>query len=359
MTQPSVQWLIYALGSGFGHLTRASALARFAPPDNRVRILTNSPYAPCVRRSLPELDIVAFDPDMTVAQAYVEVIRQIESARPECLIVDTFPRGLGGELVDALSSFPAARVLVQRDLNPRYAAAFDLNTFVREAYDLVLIPGDSTGDSLGPFPQTTITAPWLVRSPSELPPRARACDWLGLHASQPCVLVCAAGNPDELHWYGEVVSRLLVLAPALEVRCIAPECPPACPPAHWCSYWPAMDLYAAADVVIGSAGYNTIYECQACAVPLIARPWPRKYDRQRLRAMRAAVTIVEDPGHAAAAALAILANPPSSPRPGQFHNGAIQAVTAIQRLHRPKSDCIQRSTMTSIECDTDSSISGC
>src|SRR5712692_7049486 len=72
-------------------------------------------------------------------------------------------------------------------------------------------------------------------------------------------------------------------------------------------HWPASDLFAAARVVIGGAGYNTIHECLACNVPRIARPWPRQYDRQWLRAKRAArrgsVTIVRQPKEAALAAL--------------------------------------------------------
>src|SRR5579871_6283318 len=93
-------WLIYALGGGFGHLTRASALARAAVPDTIVRILTNSPYASCVQRAMPELDIAVIDPEMSVAAGRSEAVRQIESAAPDCLIVDAFPRGLGGELAE-------------------------------------------------------------------------------------------------------------------------------------------------------------------------------------------------------------------------------------------------------------------
>jgi len=45
-----------------------------------------------------------------------------------------------------------------------------------------------------------------------------------------------------------------------------------------------MDLLPGVDLVVGGAGYNTVNECLACGVPLIARAWPRKYDRQSLRA---------------------------------------------------------------------------
>jgi hypothetical protein len=302
-----VDWLIYAFGGGWGHLTRAVALARAAPPHCRVRILTNSPYASAISG---EFDIVArakvADPDCLIA---------------DCLIVDTFPRGLGGELVDPLRSFSGVKVLVARDLNPQYAIAFGLEDFIRSSYDLVLSPGD-----MGPG---HVTAPWLVRSPDELLPRDTARALLSLNDERPCVVVCAAGNREELAWYGAVAGHLLALNLPINVRLIAAVCPPRCPPECWLSYWPAIELYNAADVVVGGAGYNTVYECLACGVPLIARPWARKYDRQWLRARRAGVTIVETPEQAAAAAVRMLSAGPE--RCIGFENGVEEAVALITR----------------------------
>ncbi|MBW4572535.1 MAG: hypothetical protein KME31_32500 [Tolypothrix carrinoi HA7290-LM1] len=37
---------------------------------------------------------------------------------------------------------------------------------------------------------------------------------------------------------------------------------------------------AVADVVVGGAGYNTVYECAALGVPLVAIALKRLYDRQ-------------------------------------------------------------------------------
>lgn len=327
--------LVYALGGGFGHLTRACALARAAGPDVRVRILTNSPYAACVERAMPEIDLVALDPAITAARGRAAVLRQIASAAPDGLIVDTFPRGLGGELVNVISGFPGLKVFVQRDLNPHYARKYHLNAFIASYYDLVIVPGDAAQDGLGPFPQTFSTAPWLIRVPCEILPRDRARHLLALHEPAPCIVICGTGNPEELAWYGAVVSQLQACAPECGVRCISPMHPAACPPDCWVGYWPAMDLYSAADVVVGGAGYNTVYEAAACGVPLVARPWPRKYDRQNLRARRAA-RIVDDPSQAVVAALDLLATAP--PREPQLHfeNGAMEAITMIREkwLHR-------------------------
>ena len=328
---PAAPWFIYAMGGGWGHLTRAAALARAAFPARAVRILCNSPYTASVRNRFPVLDIISLDPSISVTAAHYEVAHHIKSSNASCLIVDTFPRGLGGELVDVLKSFTGTKVLVQRDLNPQYATSAGLPVFIASLYDVVFAPGEPVESS----PQAVATAPWLIRSAHELLPVDEARQILGLEPGQPCVIVCAAGNDDELEWYGAVVSQLRALNPSLGVRCIAPACPPGCPSECWISYWPAMDLYPAAGVVIGGGGYNTIHECLACQVPLIARPWPRKYDRQPLRAGRASVITVQEPREAAIAALSQISNARRQP-PMEFTNGAEEAYLFLQTGAAPR-----------------------
>jgi len=126
-------------GGGWGHLTRAAALARVA--RGPVRILTNSPYADEVRARLPELDILALDPALSAAHARQEAVRYVQASEAACLIVDTFPRGLGGELAALLPAWGALRVLIHRDLNPSTSAGKRSTRFVRSNYDLVIRPG--------------------------------------------------------------------------------------------------------------------------------------------------------------------------------------------------------------------------
>jgi hypothetical protein len=323
-------WLIYALGGGWGHLTRAVALARAASAGHQhVRILTNSPYTARVANAMPELDLMALDPELPIAQARIEIVQNIRAAGTACLIVDTFPRGLGGELAGTLHSLAPKTVLVHRDLNPHYVTTAGLRDFVQSNYDLILIPGEGEGGAFSDLPAAAITAPWLVRSRAEIQVERNP-------ALEPCILICAAGTMDELAWYGAVVSlieaSLLQARSKATVRCVAPICPPGCPNECWLDYWPASDLFATAQVVIGGAGYNTIHECLAYNVPLIARPWPRTYDRQWLRARRAAkcgsVTIVDKPEEAASAALhqLTMARPRTSTG---FRNGTPEAVARI------------------------------
>ena len=327
MAPPSGLWLIYALGGGWGHLTRAAALARIACARNQVRILTNSPYAPQVRRALPELDIVALDPALPATTVREQVIQYVRAADPRCFIVDTFPRGLGGELAGIIHSLEATTVLVHRDLSPRYVAEAKLRALVRSAYDLILVPGKGEGNAFADLPQAVVTEPWLIRNP---PPECCL-------VRERSVLICASGTTEELSWYGAAVASLRALDARLEIRCVAPVCPPGCPRKLWIAHWPAIDLYADAGVVVGGAGYNTIHECLAWQVPLIAHPWPRKYDRQWLRAQQAAsrgsVTVVKKPSEAAEAAIQQLSQAPAY-RSHHPINGVSDAITRIERETR-------------------------
>jgi hypothetical protein len=293
--------LIYALGGGWGHVTRAAGLARAIGPAARVRILANSPYLEIVKAAMPELGIEA------VSTAQEE---------PDVLVVDTFPRGLTGDLADLLPSMRALKVLIHRDLKPEYVSWGGLRTFVAAHYDGVLCPGER--GLLADLPQAIFTAPWLVRPPIAVQPSVD-------------VFVCAGGNAGEMPWYGEVAA---LLARDVEVRCLAAELPPGCPPELWIRYWPSIDWIASAGVVVGGGGYNTVNECRALSVPLIARPWPRKYDRQRLRVEQCPnATVVETPDEAVRAALNALARPRIPPT--IFTNGADEATAWIRHARLP------------------------
>jgi UDP:flavonoid glycosyltransferase YjiC (YdhE family) len=51
----------------------------------------------------------------------------------------------------------------------------------------------------------------------------------------------------------------------------------------WISHFPGIECLRGADVVVGGAGYNTVYECAALGIPLLAFALKRLYDRQERR----------------------------------------------------------------------------
>jgi hypothetical protein len=335
-------WLIYALGGGWGHLTRALTLGRRAAERHRVSILTNSPYAELIPPTfLPaNLNIQSLDPTLNRDQICRLVLERLGRLDYDCLIVDTFPRGLGGELVSLLESLPARilRVLVHRDLAPAYVEAKAIAPFVSQTYPVVLVPGEGDWVPLAHLPQVKHTAPWLVCNGDELPSPEHCASILRISDRRnPVVLVCAAGQSSELEMFGRLTDQLAQAFPDVTVRCLTPSQPATCPPELWLFHYPALDCLFISDVVVGSAGYNTVAECEALGVPLVAIALERIYDRQALRLRRYGHAVLGIPevdfGCAAIATVQKLLNQQSSQvkrNRRHYRNGAMEAVTFIE-----------------------------
>lgn len=402
-------WLIYALGGGWGHLVRSLSFGRIAAIHRPVIILCNSPYAAhllqyeasdrllyadsflaketvkiqkqkeepddCLgllstlsmlpfsenlRFTLEDSELLgATDPLPIVEGCYLHVISPIASSSAiknqvrqmlaeeqyECVIVDTFPRGLGGELAEILPQLSASKVLIHRDINPDYVVAKNLPDFVADNFDLVIVPGEGEEMPLAELPQVRHTAPWLIRSAGELPDVIHARTLLGLNPTDtnPLIVICAAGRAEELSLYGNLTRVLAESLPGVTVRCLAPECPENCPAELWVFHWPGIECLPAADVVVGGAGYNTFYECLSVGVPLVAFAFKRQYDRQEMRVLRwienqatVPVKLVESVEGALSAVCDFLnqANKSisSTKIPKAYLNGAAGAVKLIEKI---------------------------
>ncbi len=259
-----MDWLVYALGGGLGHLQRELALARRAVANgHRVRILSNSPWAVQVRDGLADLNLQGIEivplvgPEEVIAQA---VKCELQGSF-EALIVDTLPRGIAGEL-EHLVELDCPKILVQRAVTPTYAARPDVVTAMQQ-YDLVLKPGE------GPADKTTATEPWLLFDKEELMARDEARQALGAD-DRSVVVVIGCGAPSEARLAAGLGDRLRV-ALGREAQVIT-----AMPSTHW----PLLRMLPGVDVLIGSGGYNTVYEARATHTPLIAFARERLYDEQ-------------------------------------------------------------------------------
>lgn len=323
-------WLIYALGGGWGHLNRAISLGHRAA-QHRVRILTNSPYASWVQEQLQEnvlpaqashLELQLLSAQAEPAESRHQVQEQILNTEYDGLIVDTFPRGLGGELVACLPTLNIPKILIHRALNPDYVAAKDIVPWVAQQYDLVLVPGERDNACCADLPQTTTTEPWVMLSHPELDPPNR---------SQPLVVVSAAGNPDELPFWGNLTAKIQTRFPQVTVRCLAFQQPPHCPEECWVQHWPGMVVLQQADVIVGGAGYNTIFEAAALGIPLISFSLDRRYDDQRQRANRWSYP-VSDADEAIATLSVLLQTQRRRDRHPSYVNGVDTATSLIEAL---------------------------
>jgi len=318
-------WLIYALGNGWGHLNRALALARVAPVP--AHILVSSPHVEMVRIRLQgsPIHLHALPAGIAVPEV-ASYVREWVNAYPTaaCLLVDTFPRGLVGDLVEILPDLSMPCFWIHRDLNPRYIAAKDVAAFVREHYVRILVPGEIAAP-LRHLPNVCFTPPW-VQPLDKLSGISR--QQFQLPVDRPMLMVCVPGNDRDLAFFGEITQVLIRQFPNCTVRCLAHRRPPQCQPVKWISHWPGIEVLQFASIAIGAAGYNTVYECKALGIPLVSFPCQRTYDRQAERAAANcfAVKTIED---CVATVERLLHCLSSSSKTGQAPNGIHIAINQI------------------------------
>lgn len=333
----ALRWLVYALGGGMGHLTRASALARVAARQGHsVTLLINSPFAsglPLEAVLDSGVEVVRLDASLD-RRAVREVVECcLQDVRPDVFVVDTFPRGLGGELASLLPGLKTRKVLVHRDLNPVYVERYDVARAV-EAFDLLLVPGEDA--AFAGHPRAARTAPWLLLESCELLSPAEARARLGVAAgdARPVVAVMGCGAQSEVGEAGTFAARLhALLGDAARVRWLVPPgrmaALPAASEAPRVPVWPALAVLPGVDVLVGAGGYNTVQEARATGTPFVALARPRLYDRQalRLRADELAGSV-----EALLEQAVRLARSRPARGPGPYASGTGDAVALIERL---------------------------
>ncbi len=287
----SPRCLYYAFGGGLGHGVRTLALARQLARlvGGRHHILLNTPFADTLHGELarqPLIQLHVLSGQNSPAEATRYVHNAIESLCPDIFIVDTFPRGLGGEFVSAFSHWRfGSRILISRTLPNRYVEEYQLSDFVLAHYDDVIVPGEAS-----PFADLIpvhSTAPFLIRDYCELPPIDDAAKLVRSQADRPVVLFVGAGTVGECLETAQLAEAVAAGIPArspirlalpVEVARDARQGEPLV-----VRHFPLIECLAAVRLVVGSGGYNVTHEARAIGVPAIAQPRRRKYDRQSSR----------------------------------------------------------------------------
>ena len=336
------KWLVYGLGGGWGHINRCLSLGRIAARDRDIQILTNSPYLSYLSENNCQIITIQSECSHHLDRTRHEIQQIILKQDYNLLVVDTFPRGLGGELAEILPLLKnIPKVLIHRYLNPNYVRAKNLPQFVNNIFDRIIIPGESFSLPLTNFHQVFHTNYWLIRNADELPSLEKAYQLLKLDLvsnKEKLLLILASGHLQELSLYGQLARSILESFPDLKIRCLSPIKPPECPSELWSFHHPAFECLQTADIVIGSGGYNTVYECQSLGIPLVAFAFPRLYDRQLFRLQQEQqkqknpIFIVRSIEEAIASIKQLLCFPLSK-APPTFHNGAVNAVNLIGELN--------------------------
>ena len=284
--------LYHATGGGLGHAVRSLSLARQLRRlvGGRHVLLLNTPFASALRAE-PGVEMIVTASQATAQEVAGLVARTIESARPDLFVVDTFPRGVGGELVRLLEGWSACpRILIGRGLPPAYVERFRLREFVRRHFDFVCVPGEpSPWDDLDNAARFN---PFLIRDLNELPSPAAACRLL--RSPTPVVLLAGSGSPAECGEWVESIRELAGTWPAdaPPLRLALPEGIPAPDDlaGRIVRHFPLMDCLPGVKLLVASAGYNLVHEARATRTRGLFVARKRLYDDQGGRGQEARPT---------------------------------------------------------------------
>ncbi|HEU5075103.1 MAG TPA: hypothetical protein VFU02_13025, partial [Polyangiaceae bacterium] len=250
-------FLVYGLGSGRGHATRAGALcAELARLGAEVRLLVSS-GARAVLRPFdiePNTVLEAEDPSERAWS------RALERFEPTDCVVDTFPEGLYHE-VDPSRCVGARWVALLRCRRDAQAPAF-LASLARYAEVLDLEPA-------------------LSWAPAVARPFGSVVRPIGAVLEQPATDVLLVATEARQRFFLENLAARLARG-GVRTRCV----PNPGATRSEAALLSGKDL--AARVVVGPAGYNLTYELSALGVWHLALPAARQYDHQELRAERVA-----------------------------------------------------------------------
>jgi hypothetical protein len=331
MSRPRV--LYHALGGGLGHATRALALARqlvnVVGGDHQLHI--NTPFTFPIELAVggePGLSLHAFSPDALTELLTANTICFARGWHPDLLVVDTFPRGVVGELAEVFARWSGCpRVLISRTLPKKYVQGYALEEFVRRHYDLVLAPGEPS--PFAGLAQFEMLPPFLVRDADEMLGCEEALRIL--KAEEPVVLVAGSGTEEECEDWERIAATLAagwpVDAPPLRLALPpAPRSARAEGTVRPVRHYPLVECLRGVRLLVASAGYNLVHEARAAGVAGLFAVRRRRYDDQGAR-LGPEERLEGDLG---GAILRRLREPP--PAPNSAPNGAALAARRIVRM---------------------------
>ncbi|MEZ4371119.1 MAG: hypothetical protein R3B07_09850 [Polyangiaceae bacterium] len=239
------RWLIYALGGGLGHAVRAACIAReLSGCGVRARVLCAEHAASAARRLFPDVSGLTREEHPT-PRALADRLA-LELASCDLLLLDTFPRGVLGELDSVAPAVP--RILLTRLVREPHPA---LNT--RSGWAELGLQG---------VVDIEPNLEWLRGPAVRCGPVARRLTQVHL-SPKPVVQVAL---PDEA-----ARKRVVELLERAGISCVVAE-------------GGELAEGFCAPIVIGRAGYNLTYELVAAGIWHVALPAARPIDDQARRA---------------------------------------------------------------------------
>lgn len=253
----STRVLFYALGGGYGHVRRAlNVIREFASESQDLDWLLVCPQR-CAHLIPTDISYLGVEeqPRETLSRFMGETL---QSFRPHLVIVDTFPRGVLGEL-----RFPPGqrRVLLTRSVPLEFYASPDVNKALWD-YDEVFWTEPKACEEWPGVEIDPVVSSSLSVERCSGGSRARV---LGLGTS---LYECR----DEL----KAAFDIAFSGPDFEARWIASD-----------GWEPGLcSRFGDYDLIVSAAGYNTFYEILQAGTAALFVPQERRYDDQagRVRA---------------------------------------------------------------------------
>ncbi len=279
------------MGSGLGHLTRTHSIVRKLKTLFRgeLTVLTNSTYASLFDFS--PFSVRCIDTAKTGAPSVRETVENfVKSFKPDILVVDTFPRGLAGELAHFLPHLAVKKVLIQRFLKEDYLHRFAVPDFIENNFDIVISAEPVSQHNLEKVP-TVIACPVLQRDYNELPSIDSAREHFSV-TGQNRIILCVIQRikRKDASLYTVLCKIFSVIKPrGFELR-FAPEIKAEEDDEEnvknplFVSHFPLIEVLPAVDILVGPSGYNLYYESKALSIPSLYLPQKMMYDDQVRRA---------------------------------------------------------------------------
>lgn len=269
--------LVSSNGAGMGHLTRLLAYARRMPVGARRVVLSLSQAAPVVAQDglaweyIPSQGATGLRPAAwrpMFAERVTDVLRRVD---PDVLVFDGTHPYAGLDV--ALGRHPRTRAVWSRRgmwLPHRNEHQLDKASW----FDAVLEPGDlarpADRGETAQDQDAVVVDPVTLVDRDQLTSREEARAALGLPAQGPLALVSlGAGNindtDDEVGAVAAALHRrgvgVCVTAPAIAERAYAGS------GVHLVRHFPLSEHFAAFDLAIAAAGYNSFHESLRLGVP--------------------------------------------------------------------------------------------
>ena len=287
-------------GTGLGHLNRAMAIARRLPAGHRSSFFTLSGAAPVVAAEGWDVDYLSSyrRPGSGTDRAWNlrlgAMLEQVMAERePDLIVFDgVHPYRALTDLLSARGAPPS--IWCRRAMWRSGSATAPLRRV--GAFDAVLEPGElAEADDPGPTVphrrEARRVRPIVLLDRAELLPRGQAAAELGLDPARRTALV-SLGQGGELDRAVARTLETLTAVPGLQVAALRSSLASSLRLPDGVvqleATFPMSRYFAAFDVAVAAAGYNSFHELIAFAVPTLFVPMARNTDDQAARARWAA-----------------------------------------------------------------------